>query len=155
MLPIAVILGGFIFGVGAALAGGCTAGNGMVQNSLFSYQGWIALLFIGLVVAFATKIWLKPTTPAKKQPAFAVAPLGLSVPKGGLRNIAPETYALDILGAVCPFPLIDAKEAMNQLDSGEKLVIDFDCIQATETIPCWAADEGHDVADFHEVGDAG
>ncbi|CAM4039127.1 hypothetical protein CHUV2995_02122 [Corynebacterium diphtheriae subsp. lausannense] len=127
----------------------------MVQNSLFSYQGWIALLFIGLVVAFATKIWLKPTTPAKKQPAFAVALLGLSVPKGGLRNIAPETYALDILGAVCPFPLIDAKEAMNQLDSGEKLVIDFDCIQATETIPRWAADEGHDVADFHEVGDAG
>lgn len=44
---------------------------------------------------------------------------------------------------------------MNQRDSGEKLVIDFDCIQATETIPRWAADEGHDVADFHEVGDAG
>lgn len=32
---------------------------------------------------------------------------------------------------------------------GEKLVFDFDCTQATETIPRWAADEGDDVADFH------
>lgn len=153
-ITVRSIAGGVLMGVGAALASGCTVGNGMVQTSLFSYQGWIALLFIGLGVAFATKLWLKPTTPAKKQPAFAVAPLSLSVPKGGLRSIAPETYALDTLGAVCPFPLIDAKEAMDQLDSGEKLVIDFDCTQATETIPRWAADEGHDVADFHEVGDA-
>ncbi|CAB0566402.1 hypothetical protein CIP107534_01741 [Corynebacterium diphtheriae] len=37
---------------------------------------------------------------------------------------------------------------MDQLDSGEKLIIDSDCTQATETIPRWAADEGHDVADY-------
>lgn len=64
-------------------------------------------------------------------------------------------FALDTLGSVCPFPLIDAKEAMNELDSGESLRIDFDCTQATESIPRWAADEGFEVTDFHEVGDAG
>nr|WP_096030697.1 hypothetical protein [Corynebacterium kefirresidentii] len=35
------------------------------------------------------------------------------------------------------------------------LVIDFDCTQATESIPQWAADEGHEIRDFHRSGDAG
>src|SRR5699024_5939240 len=40
------VVGGLMMGVGASLAGGCTVGNGMVQTSLFSYQGWVTLLFI-------------------------------------------------------------------------------------------------------------
>lgn len=144
-------------GIGAALAGGCTVGNGMVQTSLFSYQGWVALLFIGLGVAAAAKAWLKPTQKTRVNSTFEVAPAGVKVgvDKQGLRAVAPGTYVIDTLGAVCPFPLIDAKTAINQLSDGEALVIDFDCTQATETIPRWAADDGHAVTDFHEVGSAG
>ena len=73
----------------------------------------------------------------------------------GLRVIEPGRYALDTLGAVCPFPLIEAKDAMKHLDSGEELVIDFDCTQATDAIPRWAAVDGHEVTNFEATGDAG
>ncbi|WP_193106947.1 YeeE/YedE family protein [Brachybacterium sp. FME24] len=40
--------GGVAMGVGAALAGGCTIGNSLVETSLFSYQGWVSLIAIML-----------------------------------------------------------------------------------------------------------
>lgn len=38
--------GGSLMGVGAALAGGCTIGNSLVETALFSYQGWVSLIAI-------------------------------------------------------------------------------------------------------------
>ncbi|SMB84757.1 hypothetical protein SAMN05660745_01258 [Corynebacterium glucuronolyticum] len=165
------IVGGTLMGIGAAWAGGCTVGNGMVQTSLFTYQGWVALLAIAAGVFTAAKIWLKPTkSAAPAVPATSegehVGTFNLNAPVLGgsavavatateLREVAPAVFALDTLGSVCPFPLIDAKQAMNELEPGECLRIDFDCTQATESIPRWAADEGYEVTDFHEVGDAG
>lgn len=161
------IAGGTLMGVGAAWAGGCTVGNGMVQTGLFTYQGWVALAAIAAGVFVATKIWLHPrptSVPEAEQVPFESFNLNAPVlgssavavaTSTGLREVAPAVFALDTLGSVCPFPLIDAKEAMNELDSGESLRIDFDCTQATESIPRWAADEGFEVTDFHEVGDAG
>lgn len=58
------------------------------------------------------------------------------------------------MGMVCPFPLVEAKEAISGLSSGDELVIEFDCTQATETIPRWAAEEGHNVTNYEQVGDA-
>lgn len=196
------VVGGVMMGVGAALAGGCTVGNGMVQTSLFSYQGWTALLFIALGVGVGAKIWLKPkTAPAPTAQAadtysteesvthsvtsaedevldnnddavkptgsfggFAVAtgavalktaPAGGSTASEKARPLGQGRYALDTLGAVCPFPLIEAKDVMATLQSGEALVIDFDCTQGTESIPQWAADDGHTVTDFQQNDDAG
>lgn len=162
------VIGGVLMGVGASWAGGCTVGNGMVQTSLFSYQGWVALLFTGVGVGIAAKLWLKPTqevsvtsvepTQSLQFDSVPVSPIALKVrteTKQGLRQIAEQTYALDTLGAVCPFPLVDARAAMANLQRGDRLVIDFDCTQATETIPQWAADEGYLVTDFHRAGNAG
>ncbi|QGU01564.1 putative inner membrane protein [Corynebacterium kalinowskii] len=162
------VIGGVMMGVGASWAGGCTVGNGMVQTSLFSYQGWVALLFTAVGVGIAAKLWLKPTQEVAAQPqqvaeetsfhSFAVSPVALKVrteAKQGLRQIAEQTYALDTLGAVCPFPLVDARAAMANLEPGDRLVIDFDCTQATETIPQWAADEGYQVTEFRRAGNAG
>ena len=42
---------------------------------------------------------------------------------------------LPTLGLVCPFPLVEAKEAMAKLNKGDGLEIEFDCTQATEAIP--------------------
>ncbi|MEI0740312.1 sulfurtransferase TusA family protein [Paenibacillus sp. JTLBN-2024] len=61
---------------------------------------------------------------------------------------------LEVLGMVCPFPLIEAKQAIEALDSGDELVIDFDCTQATEAIPRWAAEAGHSVTNFEQIDDA-
>ena len=261
------VAGGVLMGVGAAWAGGCTVGNGMVQTSLFSYQGWVALLFIAMGVGFAAKLWLKPAEPINSQdpdgytlsPSTAdatraasagdVAPASAAddwVPESGVDDLAPEPsvversgvlaesgdrqnverepvlvgasasgdsaadselnvggfvtavglpavsvlerpadddvdtrgvsdgrdgagrklhgglrrvgerrFALDTLGAVCPFPLIEAKAAMQQLSSGDELVIDFDCTQATDAIPRWAATDGHEVTNFEATDDAG
>ncbi|MBA4505848.1 YeeE/YedE thiosulfate transporter family protein [Corynebacterium sanguinis] len=179
---VRAIVGGIGMGVGAALAGGCTVGNGMVQTSLFSYQGWVALGFIALGVFVGSKIWLKPSVAAPQgtystEDSIRSAEDAVieSTPQGGgfqvatglitvpttqkratkARPIGPGRYKLDTLGAVCPFPLIEAKDAIAELDDGEKLVIDFDCTQATESIPQWAADNGHGIEDFAQNRDAG
>ena len=39
---------------------------------------------------------------------------------------------LPTLGLVCPFPLVEAKEAMAKLNKGDGLEIEFDCTQATQ-----------------------
>ncbi len=36
---------------------------------------------------------------------------------------------LDVVTQVCPFPLIEAKAALAEMASGDKLVIEFDCTQ--------------------------
>ncbi len=63
-------------------------------------------------------------------------------------------YRLDTLGQVCPFPLVEAKQAIGQLAVGDELIIDFDCTQATDSIPNWAAANGHEVTHFEATGDA-
>jgi uncharacterized membrane protein YedE/YeeE len=49
--------GGILMGFGAGTAGGCTIGNGLVNTSLFTWQGWVATLFIVLGTWLAT-YWL-------------------------------------------------------------------------------------------------
>ena len=66
--------GGLLMGVGATLAGGCTVGNGMVQTSLFSFQGWIALLFIAVGIGVGAKFWLKPAGPNPPRPRRPIPP---------------------------------------------------------------------------------
>nr|WP_120491630.1 YeeE/YedE thiosulfate transporter family protein [Corynebacterium lactis] len=209
------VVGGIFMGVGAAWAGGCTVGNGMVQTSLFSYQGWLALASIAAGVGIAAKIWLKPSAPAATArtvarttssaataqaaplsdatdapvdsvslgsvdvagssavpaapaapagavPAgFAVAPVALldrvvGKQEGGkLTPLGDGRYELDTVGAVCPFPLIEAKDAIGKIEVGEELVIPFDCTQATDAIPRWAAKDGHEVTNFEQTDEAG
>ena len=63
---------------------------------------------------------------------------------------------LETGGLVCPFPLIDAKKKMAEFRVSEDclLLIAFDCTQATESIPNWAADNDYPVTRFDQVGPA-
>ncbi|MCX2960881.1 sulfurtransferase TusA family protein [Rodentibacter caecimuris] len=61
---------------------------------------------------------------------------------------------LPTFGLVCPFPLVEAKAEMAKLNKGDGLEIEFDCTQATEAIPVWAAEEGYEVSNFEQIGDA-
>lgn len=69
-------------------------------------------------------------------------------------NKSARKYRLNAIGQVCPFPLVEAKNAISQIASGDYLTIDFDCTQATDSIPAWAAANGHTVTDFQQVDDA-
>ncbi|MBD8004761.1 sulfurtransferase TusA family protein [Bacillus norwichensis] len=61
---------------------------------------------------------------------------------------------LDVMGQVCPFPLVEAKEAIEKISVGDELVINFDCTQATESIPRWAAESGYEVTNFELLSEA-
>ncbi|HYK73624.1 MAG TPA: sulfurtransferase TusA family protein [Pseudoneobacillus sp.] len=61
---------------------------------------------------------------------------------------------LEVMGKVCPFPLVEAKNVMEELNSGDELVIEFDCTQATESLPRWAAESGNTVTNYEQIGEA-
>lgn len=61
---------------------------------------------------------------------------------------------LEVVGMVCPFPLLEAKEAIEEINSGDELIVRFDCTQGTESIPRWAAEAGHIVTNFEQIDEA-
>ncbi|MEJ7542511.1 sulfurtransferase TusA family protein [Staphylococcus intermedius] len=63
-------------------------------------------------------------------------------------------HELGTIGMVCPFPLIEAQKKMEVLNIGDELKIDFDCTQATEAIPQWAAEQNYPITEFEQLGDA-
>lgn len=63
-------------------------------------------------------------------------------------------HILETDGQVCPFPLVEAKQAIATLDLGDELVINFDCTQATDALPRWAAENGYPVTEFIKNGPA-
>jgi len=65
------ISGGVLMGIGAAWAGGCSIGNALVQTSLLSWQGWIALVFQVLGVGAAA--WFLLIRPRQRRRAERAA----------------------------------------------------------------------------------
>ncbi|WP_175074994.1 sulfurtransferase TusA family protein [Terribacillus sp. AE2B 122] len=61
---------------------------------------------------------------------------------------------LEVMGMVCPFPLVEAKEAIKEIQTGDELEVQFDCTQGTESIPRWAAEAGHEVTAYEQLGEA-
>jgi uncharacterized membrane protein YedE/YeeE len=66
--------GGALMGIGASWAGGCTIGNGLVETSMFTWQGWIGLLAMILGTGAAAKLFIAPR---KKDAAPARATAGV------------------------------------------------------------------------------
>ena len=63
-------------------------------------------------------------------------------------------HVLETDGQVCPFPLVEARDAIARLNLGDELIINFDCTQATDALPRWAAENGYPVTHFDRIGDA-
>ena len=51
-------------------------------------------------------------------------------------------------------PIDRSAKEMQTLDNGDELKIDFDCTQATEAIPNWAAEQGYPVTNYEQLDDA-
>ncbi|UXR77820.1 MULTISPECIES: YeeE/YedE family protein [unclassified Staphylococcus] len=61
-------LGGTFLGFGAAVAGGCSIGNGLVATAALSWQGWIALASMILGTWFMSYfLFVKPLRAARRQ----------------------------------------------------------------------------------------
>jgi TusA-related sulfurtransferase len=97
-------------------------------------------------------IFSRFTKPLIPQPA--AAPGGSVIAVEDRPDGSGRQYRLDTIGQVCPFPLVEAKQAIKGLDVGDELIIDFDCTQGTDSIPHWAAAAGYPVTNFEQVGDA-
>ena len=66
------VAGGLGMGIGASWAGGCTIGNAMVETAQFSFQGWIAFLFMFLGVGLGTKVFVLGFT--RRNPGLGTLP---------------------------------------------------------------------------------
>lgn len=133
-----MVVGGIFMGVRAAWAGVCTVGNGMVQTSPFSYQGWLALASIAAGVAIAAKLWLKPSAPSLNDdpstpsttndtavsataPVTSAANSPVSLPGSeGAGAVSTEASRLAGAFAVAPVALLD-RSVVKQEDGKLKL----------------------------------
>ena len=71
---VRAVAGGTAMGIGAAIAGGCTIGNALVQTALFSYQGWVAFLFTFLGVGLAARFFIQTHRRAGAAPVLVPQP---------------------------------------------------------------------------------
>lgn len=85
-IAVRSVTGGALMGVGAALAGGCTIGNAMVETAQFTYQGWLSFAFMLLGTGAAAKVYILPhrgrAATAQDTPASTAAqpvPVGAGV----------------------------------------------------------------------------
>jgi TusA-related sulfurtransferase len=59
---------------------------------------------------------------------------------------------LDVRGEICPYPLFEAKKAIEKLPSGGRLEVLIDYPLALDNITRWAKNAGHKVVEVVEAG---
>lgn len=60
---------------------------------------------------------------------------------------------VDAKGLACPMPLVRTKKAMDELKSGETLVVHATDKGAKTDLPAWAKSIGHDLLEITEEND--
>jgi TusA-related sulfurtransferase len=63
-----------------------------------------------------------------------------------------KEVVLDCLGEACPVPLIKTEKALEELESGDVLIVQIDHSCAMKNVPEWARKQGHEV-ELEEVDD--
>jgi TusA-related sulfurtransferase len=78
--------------------------------------------------------------------------VGYYIQKGQSTRKFPEpNVVLDICGATCPGPIVEAKKLLNGMQSGEVLKLISDCPGVLSDIGDWAAATGMALVDTAEV----
>lgn len=60
---------------------------------------------------------------------------------------------LDLKGEVCPYTFVKTKLKLEELDSGEELVVTFDHAPAVENVPRSLKNEGHKIMGIEQKKD--
>ena len=76
---------------------------------------------------------------------------GYHIQKGDSVNHPAANVTLDICGAVCPGPIVEAKKLLNGMKSGEILKLVSDCPGVQSDIEGWAAATGMTLLESIEV----
>lgn len=74
---------------------------------------------------------------------------GYYIRKGKDRRISPHAV-LDIRGATCPGPIVEAKKLLNGMHKGEVLQLISDCPGIRADVRSWVKATGLELADTHE-----
>jgi len=74
---------------------------------------------------------------------------GYYIRKGKARRIAPNAV-LDMRGATCPGPIVEAKKLLNGMRKGEVLQLVSDCPGARADVRSWVKATGLELADARE-----
>ncbi len=59
---------------------------------------------------------------------------------------------IDCLGEACPVPLVKAQNKINEMATGDVLIVQIDHSCAMKNVPEWARKDGHNV-EVEEVDD--
>lgn len=60
---------------------------------------------------------------------------------------------LDLCGDVCPFTFVKTKLKLEELESGDELVVTFDHAPAIDNVPRSLTNEGHEIVSIDKIGD--
>lgn len=75
---------------------------------------------------------------------------GYYIRKGKTRHISPNAV-LDMRGAICPGPIVEAKKLLDGMQKGEVLRLLSDCPGIRADLRSWAKATGHELIDAREV----
>lgn len=60
---------------------------------------------------------------------------------------------LDLCGDVCPYTFVKTKLKLEEIESGEELIVTFDHMPAVENVPRSLKNEGHKILGIEQKGD--
>jgi len=62
-----------------------------------------------------------------------------------MQDLVNMTTELDLRGDVCPYTFVKTKLKLEELDTGEELIVTFDHAPAVENVPRSLKNEGHKI----------
>ncbi|MBM6825039.1 sulfurtransferase TusA family protein [Veillonella magna] len=62
-----------------------------------------------------------------------------------------QVVTIDTKGLDCPIPLMKMKEALEPLQAGDIVEVEFTCPEATVNLPNYCQEHGHDVVSFEKL----
>ena len=97
--------------------------------------------------------WAKQTgNQILKTEKMAGGGTGYHIQKGEAANRLKANVSLDIRGAVCPGPIVEAKKLLNGMQTGEVLRLVSDCPGVASDIGGWASATGMTLLEAIEAG---
>ena len=70
-----------------------------------------------------------------------------------MQDMVNMTTELDLCGEVCPYTFVKTKLKLEDIESGEELIVTFDHAPAVENVPRSLKNEGHKIMGIEQKGD--
>jgi len=70
-----------------------------------------------------------------------------------MQDMVNMTTELDLRGDVCPYTFVKTKLKLEEIESGEELIVTFDHAPAVENVPRSLKNEGHKILGIEKKDD--